>query len=26
LGGVAETKKDNNETNNTIDLLADLED
>jgi len=26
LGGVKETKKDNNQTNNTIDLLADLED
>jgi hypothetical protein len=26
LGGVKETKKDNDQTNNTIDLLADLED
>ena len=26
LGGVKETKKDNNQTNNTIDLLSDLED
>ena len=26
LGGVKETKKDENQTNNTIDLLSDLED
>lgn len=26
LGGVKETKKDNNQTDNTIDLLSDLED
>jgi len=26
LGGVKETKKDNDQTNNTIDLLTDLED
>jgi hypothetical protein len=26
LGGVKETKKDNNQTNSTIDLLSDLED
>ena len=26
LGGVNKTKKDNNQTNNTIDLLSDLED